>query len=74
MDNKKDFNKILKTINQLEKDLRKFNCDVNEIQKQEKKRIIKYCNLCKRFHNNKYNNNNNIPTNNKKFKNLFCVC
>tara|TARA_R100001463_G_scaffold102484_1_gene156903 strand:+ start:585 stop:809 length:225 start_codon:yes stop_codon:yes gene_type:complete len=74
MDNEKDFNNILKTLNKLEKDLQKFNYEINEVQKQEKKKILKYCNLCKKFHNNKYKNNNNIQTNNKKFKKLFCLC
>lgn len=74
MDNKKDFENILNKIKKIEKDLKKFNFDVKQLQRQEKKKILIYCNLCKQFHSNKYVNKNNIPTDNKKFKKLFCVC
>jgi len=74
MDNKKEFNNILKTIKKLEHDLKDFNCNVKKLKIKERKKIVKYCNLCKQFHYDKYINYNNAPTNNKKFKKLFCVC
>lgn len=74
MDNKKEFNNILKTIKKLEDQLKNFTSDVVTLKIEEKTKILKYCNLCKQFHSNKYVNHNNAPTNNKKFKKLFCVC
>ena len=74
MDNKKDFENILKTIKKLQHDIAIFTCDVRNLKAQEKKKILKYCNKCKQFHCDKYVNYDNIPTNNKKFKKLFSVC